>query len=67
MLACRHGKVEMLVFNLVSFPEASTQFEHSSEVVELMLECCLHLRLVEDSYSSSHPRSVALSSNLATA
>jgi hypothetical protein len=44
VLACGCGEAEVLVFDLVPFAEAQAQFEHSSEVIELMLMRCLHLR-----------------------
>ena len=37
ILACRHGKAEVLVFDLAAVAKALAQFEHSSEVVGLML------------------------------
>jgi hypothetical protein len=35
----------VFVFDPVPFAKAQAQFEHSSEVVELMLACCLRLHL----------------------
>jgi hypothetical protein len=39
--------LEVLVFDLGASPEAIVQFEQATKVVELMLECCLCLRLGE--------------------
>jgi hypothetical protein len=67
VLARGHGEAEVLVFNLAPFVEALAQFEHSSEVVELMLAHCLRLRLGVKGLVFGLVRAVVLLSNLAKA
>jgi hypothetical protein len=67
VLAHGHEEVEVLIFDLAPFMEALAQFEHSSEVVELMLAHCLHLRLGVRGLVFGLVRAVVLSSNLAEA
>ena len=67
VLARGHGEAEVLVFDLAPFAEAPAQFEHSSEVIELMLVHCLCLRLDVEALVFDHARAAMLPSNLAEA
>jgi hypothetical protein len=55
------------VFDLAPFAKAPTQFEHSSEVVEVMLERCLRLRLDNDDFAFGLAGAVVLPSNMVVA
>jgi hypothetical protein len=61
------GEAEVLVFDPMPFAKAQAQFEHSSEVVELMLTCCLRLRLGIGGLVFGLVRAAMLPSNLAEA
>ena len=65
MLAREHEEAEVLVFDLVPFAEALAQFEHSSDVVELMLVRCLRLCLGAESFVFGLPMAYVLPLNLA--
>jgi hypothetical protein len=51
VLARGHRETEVLIFDLVPFAEAQTQFEHSSEVVELMLGVVFACAWVSEAWS----------------
>jgi hypothetical protein len=57
----------VLVFDPIPFSKAQAQFEHSSEVVELMLTCCLRLHLGIGGLVFGLVRAAVLSSNLVEA
>ena len=58
---------EVIVFDLGASPEATVQFEQATEVVELMLERCLCLRLDEHLVAFGHARAATLPSNMVDA
>jgi hypothetical protein len=67
VLARGCGEAKVLVFDLMPFAEAQAQFEHSLEVVELMLMRCLRLRQSVEGLVFGLARPAALPSNLAEA
>jgi len=67
VLAHGHREAKVLVFGLAPFAEALAQFEHSLEVIQLMLVICLRLRLGVKGLVFGLARAAALPSNLAKA